>query len=76
MTEYSALGGLAALVATVLASAAGWALMKWVFEIPFTVPWLGFAGLAAVLLALPVATGLWTSLDLFRRSPLEVLRED
>ena len=76
VTEYAALGLLAALVATGLSSAGGWALMKWVFEVPFTVPWAGFGLLALVLVALPVATGLWTSLDLFRRPPLEVLREE
>ena len=32
--------------------------------------------LALALLALTVVTGLWTSLDLFRQSPLEVLREE
>ncbi len=76
VTEYAALGLLAAVVATGLSTAGGWALMKWVFEVPFTVPWAAFALLAAVLVALPVATGLWTSLDLFRRSPLAVLREE
>ncbi|MBP6668753.1 MAG: FtsX-like permease family protein [Gemmatimonadales bacterium] len=76
VTEYAALGLLAAVVATGLSTAGGWALMKWVFEVPFTVPWAGFAILATVLVALPVATGLWTSLDLFRRSPLAVLREE
>ena len=54
----------------------GWALMKYTFEVPFEVPWLGIGILALVLVALPVTTGLWTSLDLFRRSPLAVLREE
>lgn len=76
VTEYAALGVLAAIVATGLASLGGWALMKYTFEVPFTVPWLGFGILAVVLVALPVTTGLWTSLDLFRRSPLAVLREE
>ena len=76
VTEYAALGLLAALVATGLSTLGGWALMKWVFEVPFTVPWAGFGVLALTLVALPVATGLWTSLDLFRRSPLAVLREE
>ncbi len=76
VTEYAALGLLAAIVATGLSTLGGWALMRWTFELPFTVPWTGFGVLAVVLVALPVTTGLWTSLDLFRRSPLAVLRED
>ena len=41
VTEYAALGLLAAVVATGLATLGGWALTKWVFEVPFTVPWAG-----------------------------------
>jgi putative ABC transport system permease protein len=76
VTEYAALGALAALVAAGLSAAGGWALMKWVFEVPFSVPWAGFAGLAAVLVLLTVVTGLWNSLDVFRRTPMEVLRAE
>ncbi len=76
VTEYAALGALAALVAAGLAAAGGWALMKWVFEVPFSVPWTGFSLLAAVLVALTVITGLWNSLDVFRRTPMEVLRSE
>ncbi len=76
VTEYAALGILAAVVATGLSAAGGWAIMKWVFELPFTVPWLGFGVLALVLVALTVITGLWNSLDVFRRTPVEVLRAD
>jgi len=76
VTEYAALGLLAALVAAGLSAAGGWVLMKWVFEVPFSVPWAGFAGLAAVLVLLTVVTGLWNSLDVFRRTPMEVLRAE
>lgn len=76
VTEYAALGLLAAVVAAGLSAAGGWALMKWVFEVPFSVPWVGFALLAAVLVALTVITGLWNSLDVFRRTPMEVLRSE
>jgi putative ABC transport system permease protein len=76
VTEYAALGALAAVVATGLATVGGWALMRWVFEIPFTVPWAAFGILGLTLVALTVTTGLWNSLDVFRRPPLEVLRSE
>jgi len=76
VTEYAALGALAALVATGLAALGGWAIMKWSFELPFTVPWLAFGVLAAVLMGLTVVTGLWNSVDVFRRTPVEVLRAE
>ncbi|HXI19867.1 MAG TPA: FtsX-like permease family protein, partial [Gemmatimonadales bacterium] len=76
VTEYAALGLAAALVATVLATVAGWAITRWVFEIPFAVPWSGFALLALGLVLLTVLTGLWTSLDTFRRTPMVVLRTE
>ena len=38
LAEYAALGVLSAFVAMALASGAGWALTKYVFEVPFSVP--------------------------------------
>jgi len=76
VTEYAALGLLATAVATVLASIGGAALTRWIFEIPFTVPWVAFLVLAAGLILLTVLTGIWTSLDVFRRPPIEVLRAE
>jgi putative ABC transport system permease protein len=76
VTEYAALGGLAALVATALATVGGWAISRWVFQVPFGMPWAAFAALALAMLALTVVTGLWTSTTLFRQSALEVLRAD
>jgi putative ABC transport system permease protein len=76
VTEYAALGILASVVATGLSAIGGWALMKWVFEVPFTVPWQAFGILALTMVSLTIATGLWNSLDVFRRPPLETLRAD
>jgi putative ABC transport system permease protein len=76
VTEYAALGVLASIVAMGLASLGGWGLMKWVFKIPFTVPWLAFGLLGLLTVALTVMTGLWTSMSLFRQSALEVLRTE
>lgn len=76
VTEYAALGMLASIVAMGLASLGGWGLMKWVFKIPFTVPWVAFGLLALLTVTLTVVTGLWTSVSLFRQSALEVLRTE
>jgi putative ABC transport system permease protein len=76
VTEYAALGLLATVVATGLAALGGWAIMKWVFELPFDVPWTGFALLALVLVAMPVLTGFWSTAELFRRTPMDVLRAE
>lgn len=74
--EYVALGLAAALVATGLATAAGWALARWVFQTGFVLPWAPMLALASGLVALTLVVGLWSSLDVLRRPPLEVLRSD
>jgi putative ABC transport system permease protein len=74
LAEYAALGVLSAFVAMALASAAGWALTKYVFEVPFSVPWTGYLALAFGMIALTLITGIWNSVEVFRRTPLEVLR--
>ncbi len=76
VTEYAALGVLSATVAVVLAGIGGWAITKWVFKIPFSIPWAGFGMLAAGMVLLTVLTGLWNSLDVFSRPPIGVLREE
>jgi len=76
VTEYAALGVLAVVVAMGLASVGGWALSKWVFEVPFAMPWAAFALLATALVTLTIVTGLWTSLTIFRHPALEALRAD
>jgi putative ABC transport system permease protein len=74
--EYAALGLGAALVAAVLAGGAGWALSRFVFESRFTLPLWPMLGLAAGLVALTTLVGLWNSLDVLERPPLEVLRAE
>ncbi len=76
VTEYAALGLLAGAVAAGLAAAGGWALVRFVFEVPFAFPWPAFGTLALVLVILTVGTGLWSSAEVFRRTPLEVLRSE
>lgn len=76
LTEYAALGLAAAAVASVLAGIAGWALARWVFEATFVLPVVPLAGLALGLVGLTTVVGLWSSLDVLERPPLEVLRAD
>ncbi len=74
--EYAALGLGAALVAAILAGGAGWALAHFVFESRFTLPLWPMLGLAAGLVTLTTLVGLWNSLDVLERPPLEVLRAE
>lgn len=76
ITEYLALGILAAMASVVLASVAGWALAKWVFDQPFALPMLPLGGLAGALVFVTVTVGLWNSSEILNRTPLEVLRAD
>jgi putative ABC transport system permease protein len=74
LSEYLSLGLLAAIVALLLASVAGWALARFVFEGRFTLPLFPLAGLGGAVVALTVAVGLANSREVLRRPPLEVLR--
>jgi len=76
VAEYASLGGVAALVALVLAGAAGWALTRFVFDGRFTLPLLPYVALGATVVGLTVAVGLANSRDVLRRPPLEVLRAE
>jgi putative ABC transport system permease protein len=74
--EYAALGLGSAVVASLLATAAGFGLAHWVFDIPFVVPVAALVLLAFGLVALTTGVGLWNSLEVLQRPPLEVLRSD
>ena len=74
--EYLALGLLSALMAVVLASGATWALTRWVFDSSFGLPVPALGGLALAVVVLTVGVGLWNSLEVVNRTPLEVLRND
>lgn len=74
VTEYVALGVAAALVAIVLSSGAGWALAKFVFEARFDLPVVSLSGLTALLIGLTLVVGLWSSAEVLKRPPLEILR--
>lgn len=76
VTEYVALGVAAALVAIVLSAGAGWALARFVFEARFDLPVLSLSGLTALLIGLTLVVGLWSSAEVLKRPPLEILRSE
>jgi putative ABC transport system permease protein len=75
VTEYAALGLLAAATGVLLGATAAWALMKFFFKLDYAPPWLGLSMLVAGVTVLAMAVGLLNSRDVFRRQPLAVLRE-
>lgn len=76
IAEYTALGALAALASVVLASGAAWALARWVFDSPFSLPAVELGALTLVLLVLTLSVGLWNSAEILKRAPLAILREE
>jgi predicted lysophospholipase L1 biosynthesis ABC-type transport system permease subunit len=68
------LGTLSVLAAVVLSSLAGWALVRFVFDGRFALPFLELGVLLVSVLVLTVAVGLLGSTEVWRRPPLEVLR--
>jgi putative ABC transport system permease protein len=76
LAEYLALGLLSAGMAVGLSTAAGWGLAKFIFETDFAVPFPALGAILLVILALTVGIGLISSLDILRRTPLEVLRNE
>ncbi|HEY0672695.1 MAG TPA: FtsX-like permease family protein [Longimicrobiales bacterium] len=75
VTEYAALGMLAAMTGVVLGGTAGWALMRFFFKLEYQPPLLALSVLTAGVALLAVTVGLVNSRDVFRREPLAVLRE-
>ncbi len=74
-TEYAALGLLAGLAGTLLATAGAWALVHFFFKFGFHPPIVALAVSWAAVAALTIAVGLLNSRDVLRRPPLAVLRE-
>jgi putative ABC transport system permease protein len=74
--EYLALGLLAATAAVGLSAAAGWALARFMFEVPFAFPVEAIAGVIGLTSLLTVGVGVWGSVEVIRKTPLEVLRAE
>jgi putative ABC transport system permease protein len=76
LTEYLALGVLASLVGAGAALVAGWALSRWLFRVAFAVPAFDLGLLALVVTLIAGAVGVWGGREVFRRTPMEAIRED
>jgi putative ABC transport system permease protein len=76
LSEYTLLGLLAAVVGAGLSVGAGWALATWLFGVPFAVPIAGLVLLALGVSALTAALGALASREVFRSTPLELIREE
>jgi len=76
LAEYLTLGLLASLVGIGLASAGAWAFTHYVFSLRFSVPALPLAAVLACTMALVALVGLSGSREVFRRTAMEVLREE
>ncbi len=74
--EYLALGLLSAGMAVALSSGAGWLLSKFLFKTSYALPYPALAALLGATVLLTVGIGLGNSLDILRRTPLDVLRND
>lgn len=75
MTEYIALGTLAALTGVALAGVAGWALTTIFFELSFRLPVLPLIGAWLIAVLVTTTVGLLGSWGVLRRPPLVVMRE-
>ncbi len=75
VAEYLALGLLASTVALVLAGAAGWGVVRFVFDGPYRLPLLPMTVLTLLIVGLTVIVGVANSRDVVRRPPLDVLRD-
>lgn len=72
--EYLVLGLISALTGILLAYSAAWGLSVAVFETNFTPNWLTLFGLIGGVMSITVIIGLANSRDIYRKSPLAVLR--
>ncbi|MFQ5702624.1 MAG: ABC transporter permease [Gemmatimonadales bacterium] len=75
LTEYGALGFLSGLTGTVLGTTAGWALVTYLFEMPFSVSSTALLVFCFGTVAVTVVVGLGASREVVRRPPLAVIRE-
>jgi putative ABC transport system permease protein len=75
LAEYSLLGLLGGLTGMVLSIAGGWAVVHYVFKMPFGLPLTPVVGIALVIVALTLLIGLLAGRDVFRETPIVALRD-
>ena len=75
LAEYSLLGVLGGLTGMVLSIAGGWAVVHYVFKMPFALPLLPVVSIAAAIVGLTLLIGLLAGQDVFRETPIVALRD-
>jgi putative ABC transport system permease protein len=75
LSEYAILGLLGSAAGLALSVFAGWALTRWVFEVPFAPALATIAILCAATSALAMAIGFFTGREVFRQTPMAALRD-
>ena len=75
LAEYSLLGILGGLTGMLLSLAGGWAVVRYVFKIPFAPPLAPIAGIALSIIALTLLIGLLAGRDVFKETPIAALRD-
>ncbi len=75
LAEYTALGLLAGVVGIALSAGGAWAMMHWVFDLPFTLPAVPLLAVLAATAAMVALVGIAASREVFRKTAMEVLRE-
>jgi putative ABC transport system permease protein len=74
--EYAALGILGSMTGVVLAAAAAWALVHYVFKLPFALSFSAPLAIAAAMTGLTVTIGMLAAREVFARTPMDALREN
>ncbi|HEY8850712.1 MAG TPA: FtsX-like permease family protein, partial [Gemmatimonadaceae bacterium] len=75
LAEYSLLGALGGLTGMLLSMAGGWAVVRYLFKMPFALPIAPITGIALVIVALTLLIGLLAGRDVFRETPIAALRD-
>lgn len=73
--EYFALGLLGSLTGVLLATAAAWGLVHFVFELPFAAALVWPAAIVLAMTGLTVVIGMLGAREVFARTPMEALRD-
>jgi putative ABC transport system permease protein len=76
LAEYAVLGVLGSLTGMLLAFVGAWALLRWVFERPFTPATLPALAIAGAMVLLTVTIGVLSGRDVFRETPMAALRTE
>ncbi len=75
LAEYSLLGVLGGFTGMLLSIAGGWAVVRYLFKMPFALPFYPVLLIALVIVALTLLIGLLAGRDVFRETPIVALRD-